>query len=299
LYLSTPRFIVRYSHLQEHVSRLQLERETTARNHTEIQDSKYHCWKLPFHILIANIDQQPIPSSVTQSKDHKEASTENSHSSVATTASDAVAEVKGNTAERLVETISPETHLPQQISREEGQDAISAESKHDDHENSHAVDGEDGSLGHVAAPYSDERDEGAHYDGDEATSTVTHLALQDESHDSEASNDDAAVIGLDVPEADVGEHQEYNNDKPDNTSEHQHDLLEEADNEYANGGQDPERGFEDVDTTERAVFVEVEVNDNGEEQGDVYEHSEYAEDEAETESSKCHSLLNDNLSNFS
>ncbi len=108
------------------------------------------------------------------------------------------------------------------------------------------------------------------------------------------------MVGLDVLEAEAGEHQEYDNDKSDNTSEHQHDLLEEADNEYANGGQDPERGLEDADITERAVFVEEEVNDNGEEQGDdvFYEHLD-AEDEAETDSGKSHSLLNENLSNFS
>jgi len=227
---------------------------------------------------------------VTQSIDHKEASTENSHSRVVSTAADAVAEVKGRIAERLAEEISPETHLPRQILQEEGRDVTSAESKQDHHEegkDSHAVDGEDGSL---ATPYSDERDDDAHYDGDETTSTVTHPALQDEGHDNDSSDGDAAVIGLDVLEADAGE---YTNDKPDNTSEHQHGLLEEADDEYANGGQDPERGFENADTTERAVFVEVEHNDNGEEQGDdvVYEHSEYAEDEAETESSKCHSFF--------
>ncbi len=174
LYPSTPRFIVRYQQLQEHVSRLQLElpsREIPARNHAEVQDSEYHCWKLPFHIpLIAIVDQQPIPTSVTESIYHKEASTENSHSRAATTEPDAVAEVKDNAAERLAETILPETHLPQQISQEEGQDVTSTESKHDHHEegkDSRAVDGEDGSLGQVAAPYSDERDEGAHYDGDE------------------------------------------------------------------------------------------------------------------------------------
>lgn len=293
---SAPRFIVRYQQLQEHVSRLQLEppsQDMPVRTHAEVQDCMYHCLNLPLRIyLIAVLAQQSVPTSVTENTDHSQ--------------SDAFVEVRGYT-EKPAETILSETHIPQQISEEESekeQGDTGTEPKHDHHEevkDGHAVEGEDSSKAH-SIPLSEEHDEGAHGDEEGSSSTLTYPALEDEAHGGDGDVADAAVIGLDVLEAEAGEEQEYDDDKSDITTEHHHDFPEQAEDEYVNDGQDSEQGSEDArdeNTAERVVLVEETVNDNREEQGDdvFYEHSD-AEGEAETDFGMCYPLSYVSLSHI-